>query len=284
MPGTCSRCGARLPFLRRLSGSSLCASCEATEGMEVESARQQYAALLAQLSASSIEPAQVQAQLPELAKRARLQGEELKRLHAESFKSYFDQALKDDRLTEDADKLLSEIGRVLGISQTTFDAQFNYLKPPLIVARANDGRLGVLANPQVMLKKGEVAHLQASATLLKEVVDRESGGTYGGVSFRVAKGVRVHTGAVGGKSIVVGTHLESADIGLLTVTSQRTIFAGQRQSIEMPHAKLLTLNVFWDGIRFHLSNRTKAPRFILTPGWGSAVAAVVNAAWQRQSD
>ena len=263
MAGTCSGCGARLPFLRRRTGSSLCPSCEFQERTAVEWARQQHTALLLLLSTSPIEPAQIQAQLAQLAKSARLDGEELKRLYLETVKSCLARVLEDDRLSEEEEERLQEIYDLLGVDQTTLDAEFGELKPRLIAARANDGRLAVLPSPPIMLKKGEVAYLQASAAFLNEVDDRESVGSHGGVSSRVA---------------------EMGDIGLLTVTSHRTVFVGRRQSMEMPHAKLLTLKVLSNGIRFYLPDSKNAPLFRLDKGWGSAVAATINTVWQRQSD
>jgi hypothetical protein len=277
--GTCSGCGARLPFLRRFSGSSVCPSCEAKERAAVAWARQEYTGLLTLLSTSPIEPTEIQAQLAQLAKSARLDGEELKWLHLKIVKWCLARALTDDCLSEDEEERLKEIYDLLGVDQTTLDAEFGELKPRLIAARANDGRLAVLSSPPIMLKKGEVAYLQASAALLDEVDDRESVGSYRGARYRVVKGSLLHTGGVGGRPTVA----EIADIGLLTVTSQRTVFVGQRQSMEMPHAKLLTLNVLSNGIRFYLPDPRNAPLFKLDKGWGSAVAATINAVWQRKS-
>jgi hypothetical protein len=42
-------------------------------------------------------------------------------------------------------------------------------------------------------------------------------------------------------------------------------------------AKLIGIQVFDDGITFHVSYRVKSPMFKLDPGWSEAVAATVNA-------
>lgn len=263
MAGTCSGCGARVSLLRRVTGSSVCPSCEFEERAAVERAREQHTALLLLLSTSPIEPAKIQIQLAQLAESARLDGEELKRLHLETVRSCLARALEDGRLSKEEEERLQEIYDLLKLDQTTLDAEFGDLKPQLIAARANDGRLAVLPSQPIMLKKGEVAHLEVSAALLNEVNDRESVGSHDGVSSRVP---------------------QIGDIGLLTVTSQRTVFVGRRQSMEMPHAKLLTLKVLSNGIRFYLPEPKNAPVFRLDKGWGSAVAATINAVWKRQSD
>lgn len=284
MAETCSTCGSRLPFLRRLTGRSLCQSCEAEERKAVKSARERYEALLSELTASSVDPAHVQPQLPQLAESARLHGSEVKRLHLQAYRSCIEDALEDDYITVDEEKRINEIANVLDVGEGVLDGELSDLKVRIFVARANDGRLPTLESPHIMLKKDEVAHLETEAALTKEVVDREMRGGYGGVSFRVAKGVRFHTGGVRGKSVVTGTHLEVADTGILTVTSKRAVYTGQRQSIEMPYTKLLGLQVFNDGIQLHLSNRKKPPLFRLGAGLGSAVAAAINAVCQEQPD
>jgi hypothetical protein len=63
------------------------------------------------------------------------------------------------------------------------------------------------------------------------------------------------------------------------VTSRRTVFLGNRKTLELAHAKLLNLNVFSDGLQFHVSGRANAPLFA---GFdGELVAAYVSQAAQR---
>jgi hypothetical protein len=128
------------------------------------------------------------------------------------------------------------------------------------------------------MKRGERAHLQVPADLMKEVVLREYRAGYSGFSFRIAKGVRFHTGGVRGRSVVVGTELQVSDSGVLVITSQRAVFKGLRRAIESNYAKLVGLNVFVDGIQIHVSNRQTAPLFRVPNGF--LVAAAVNAASQ----
>jgi hypothetical protein len=100
-----------------------------------------------------------------------------------------------------------------------------------------------------------------------------------GVSFRVAKGVRFRTGAFRARSVVIGTSLVEADRGTLTITSLRTVFSGQRKTLDLPHSKLVNLNVYTDGISFNMSNRQTVPLFRVQNG--QVVAAIINAAAQR---
>jgi len=139
----------------------------------------------------------------------------------------------------------------------------------LLVARANDGRLPVIEEPHVMVAPGELVHLELPAALTKAVVKREFRGGSSGVGFRVARGMSVRTGAMRGRSVVVGTSIENVDQGILAITSQRTLFSGSRKTIECKHSKLVGLQVYTDGNRdrgvepterLHISTRRRAIR------------------------
>jgi len=69
-------------------------------------------------------------------------------------------------------------------------------------------------------------------------------------------------------------------MGELTITSHRVVFTGNR-SIEMPYKKLLSLEVFEDGIKFHLSNRKDPILFKLGQAYADAAAAVAGASCQH---
>jgi hypothetical protein len=267
-------------MLRRFTGKSLCDSCEAQRKRARQAAAQEYRSLLADLTAAPDRVAELEPMLRPAAQGAELPGEELTRLNQGAFEAYLERALEDDYLTVDEEATMNNLAGALDISQSTFESRFAAWMPRLLVARCNDGRLLSIASPHIVLKKSEVAYMETSAALMKKVVHREYRGGYSGVSFRVMKGVRFHTGGTRGKSVVTGTSLQVSDTGLLTVTSQRAVYTGARQSIEMPYAKLLSLNVFNDGIQFHLSNRKNPPLFRLEAGLGNAVAATINAAAQ----
>ena len=76
-----------------------------------------------------------------------------------------------------------------------------------------------------------------------------------------------------------GTQLQAEDDGILSLASQRAAHLGSRKTMEFPHSKLMNVEVFTDGIRFHASNRQRSPLFAV--GNGEIVAATLNAAMQR---
>jgi hypothetical protein len=199
---------------------------------------------------------------------------------SEAFRSYAENVLADDHLTEAEEGAFREVAAALGIGQNDLATTFGDLLNRLVIARVNDGRLGVIDEPHLIAKKGEVVHLETPASLMKQVAQREWRGGTSGVSFHIAKGVTYRTGAIRGRSVVAGTELQVADSGVLSVTSQRIAYLGNK-TIEMTYAKLMSLDVFSDGVRVHVSNRQNAPLFRVDHGIGEVIAATVNAAMQR---
>ena len=158
-------------------------------------------------------------------------------------------------MTADEEDALSGLAEAVGYEQADFEKHDLYTR--LQVAKLNDGRLPVVESPKLMAKRGEVVHLETAAALMKEVAVREWRGASQGVSFPIAKGVRYRVGSTRGHLVTIGTELQIADTGILSVTSQRAAFLGSRKTVEMPYAKLLGMNVFSDAISFSLSNRQK---------------------------
>lgn len=208
-----------------------------------------------------------------------LSDRERRSLSDAAFERYADAVLTDDILTEDEEAALLDLSDALGIEQGALETKHRPILNRLVVARVNDGRLPVIDSPMLMTKKDEVVHLETQAILLKEVAIREYRGGYSGVSFRIAKGVRYHTGGSRGRVEVVGTELQAADAGALSISSKRAVFMGSKRSIEFAYAKLLNIDVFTDGIRFHVSNRQTSHLFRLDSG--DVAAATLNAAVQR---
>ena len=188
-------------------------------------------------------------------------------------------ALNDDILTVDEEDALIGLADALGIDQEAVAKRHLPIMHRLVVARVNDGRLPEVTDPHLLTKKGEVVHLETAATLIKEVAVREYRGGYSGVSIRIAKGVRYNTGATRGRSVVVGTKLEAADVGVLSVTSTRAVYVGTSRTTEFAYSKLVSLDAFTDGLRFHVTNRQNASLFRLESG--DVVVATINAAMQR---
>ncbi len=288
----CIRCGAKLGFISRFSKASLCASCVQQEKKERAAAeereRARRSAALAEYNRTAHELWQGKlsfdsgsAVLTRITAENRLTPEDMDPICTQAFQEIAEEALQDDILTEQEEHRLMAIGDVLGIHQERFNREFRDLVYRLLIAQVNDGRLPRISpsDAGIILRRGESAHASFPAALLKEVAVREYQGGYSGFSFRIAKGIRYHTGGVRGRSVIVGRKVEQEDRGQLVLTSHRAVFVGERRNVEVGYAKLLNVEVFEDGVRFSVSTR-KVPT-LLRMANGEVVTAIVNAAAQK---
>lgn len=249
---------------------------------QIAAAEAEYARLVGELVSG--DPARMSAATGALTSNPTilaLRPDDRARLGGDSFRRYADALLADDILSEQDEATFGNVAESLGITDESLQSTHKDVLHHLYVAKINDGRFSVLEEPQLMTKPGESVYMETVAMLLKEVAIREWQGGYGGVSFRVAKGVRFSTGKVRGKSVVVGSELKAEDQGVLSVTSKRIAFLGGRKSVEVPYTKLMGLQVFSDGLTVESSSRQNAVMFKVDEGLGEAVAATVNAAAQE---
>ncbi|MBV8773546.1 MAG: hypothetical protein JO166_14630 [Deltaproteobacteria bacterium] len=243
-------------------------------------AAKNYRNLLAATAQGKTDSIRVRRRLDELAREAKLPDPTRSQLLADSANEMLDRLLGDSLPKARESEILERID-CIGVTDDFIRGHadaFPDLVIRIAVARANAGQLEVLRDPGIILNNGEAAYLQVHASLMKQVRHATRG--YGGLSFRLAKGVYYHIGSSRGGS--VGTSLEEADRGTLTVTSRRVVYTGQRQSREMLHSKIMAVNTYEDGIEFNLSNRQNAPLFRLRKGFGHVVAATLNAAMHHE--
>jgi hypothetical protein len=239
-----------------------------------------YAGLLDQLGDHSL-PGDGVTDLAIVSRQAGYSPDELARVNAQAFCAVATRTVSDDLLTPEENAQLSSLMMTLNITWAWVDSIDQGLQERVLVSSINGGILPEVATPHVLPKKGEVVHFECDATLIKEVAIREYQGGYQGFSFPIGKtGVRYRVGGSRGHSVEVGTKLDVADAGILSITNKRAIYLGSRKTVEMPYAKLANLTVFNNGLQFHQSNRVNAPLFRIPRG-ADVAAAIVNAASQR---
>ena len=196
MAAKCTICGRGLSFTRRLVGGGLCSSCATERVVCAQEARDEaqrlYSQALADLESDAPDPTRVTAILSQQAALTGWRDSHRGKLNEEALIRLADRALADDVLTEDEEGRFLAIATALGFSDVDLEQRFRDVLDRLLIARVNDGRLPTLQSPSLMLKRGEVAHAETSAALLKEVTVREYRGGYRGVSVRLTKGVRYH--------------------------------------------------------------------------------------------
>lgn len=183
--------------------------------------------------------------------------------------------MSDDVFTAEEEARVAGVADALGVSVSSLRQTAPDVFEDIVVGQINAGRLPVLPSPTVLMQNGEVAHGSFGASLMKEQTVREFRGGSQGVSIPIGMGIRYRTGSVRGRSVVVGTQLVAEDSGLLTVTSKRTIFTGQKKTLEFRRDRLVGIEQFRDGIRLNVSNRQAASLFKLAPGASPTILAAL---------
>jgi hypothetical protein len=196
-----------------------------------------------------------------------------------AFRAWVKAAIADDIFTPEEHHRLLSLMSVFGLTPDALASLDRDLSHDVLVAEINSGYLPEVRSPHLIPKAGEGVHLEVPASLMREGAVREYQGGYSGFSFPIGKtGIRYKVGGARGHSMQVGTKLQVVDSGTLAVTNTRTLYTGERKTVDMPYSKLVNLTVYSDAIVFHLSNRVNAPMFAIA---SDVVAAVVNAAAQQ---
>lgn len=88
-----------------------------------------------------------------------------------------------------------------------------------------------------------------------------------GVSFRIAKGVHYRTGSFKGRPVQI-TELKHQGNGMLALTNKQFYFHGGMKAFKLPYNKLVTMEVFEDGLRMQKDGvRSKPQTFRGADGW-----------------
>lgn len=111
-----------------------------------------------------------------------------------------------------------------------------------------------IPNAPITLRELEECYLGFSSQLMeRKIVHRGYSSTSQSVSIRIAKGVRYRVGS--GRSVPIKEEITIKHPGNLFLTNLRIVFSSGAKSFEIPFTKLLTFNVYNDGIEFILNNK-----------------------------
>jgi hypothetical protein len=266
----CPHCGQPGPFA---------SVDQASRFSERESARAAYTELLAAITTGPTGMSDG-SELAKVRDTARFTAAELEAMNLDAVRPAVATAVADDLITPEERSHLDDLLSTLGVSWDDVRRSDPELYEHAFVSSINGGQLPQVASPHILQKLGEIVHYECEAILMREVAVRQYQGGYSGFSFPIGKtGIRYKVGGSRGHSAQVGTQVQVADSGVLSITNKRAVYTGSRKTVDMPYTKLVNLSVYRDGIQFHLSNRVNAPLFKMSAG-SDIVAAIVNMAAQ----
>lgn len=182
------------------------------------------------------------------------------------------------------------VGMILALFLLRKREQQNYLaKMEQMAAALDDLAESGFPSDDVIFatEKDEEVVIRISGVGLKEYRSKGSnyGGGYGGLSFRVTKGVRANVGGMRGSSTRKPEESTLIDVGQVTFTNQRIVFTGDNVVAEFQLDKVVNLETSPNGIQLEISVSNRPKTAVLeaanypepTPGMAADLALT----WQK---
>lgn len=148
----------------------------------------------------------------------------------------------------------------LSFCSTNCAAKYN----ELWLNELREGRLtGKVAGekpPIVLKQQEELKVVLPNMSLLEPRAIRKSSGLYGGPTIRVTKGVSFRLGGAQGRG-ESHEELRNIDKGVLTLTNQRLVFSGEKRTLNIDLAKIISIQPFKDGIAIRREGKEKTQYF-----------------------
>jgi len=244
-------------------------------------ARAEYQRLLQSALDDGVLSADEAAQLETVREEGALTPDEVRMAALAIYRVALRDAAADARLTPDEDAALHRLQEQLGLSEQDLGADFNQLSRLRMLARIAESNMPEVHSP-VPLVPDERCHWVVQCTLADRIpvpqsVRRELRGT----SFAV---LSAEPFAARGEvdPLRPADDVLPSDLGVLVVTSRRTIFQGAKRTISVPHARVEHVTLFADGIR--LDEIGQARRYFLVDDPDPACATLLHAARVRRSE
>jgi hypothetical protein len=223
------------------------------------------------------------AELDRLRTEKELTPVEVRMVARATYRTILREAMKDERLTDDEDRLLHELQAQLGLTDRDLEApdrvQLSRLRT---LARLEGGQLPVIESP-VDLVPHEKAHWVVQSAFAEQL-DLPTPGRrqLRGIDLSLDDDAPFHAEA-DRDALRPAEDILPSDLGILVVTSRRTIFQGAKRRVIIAHARLQTLTLFADGIRLEEPGREMRGYF-LTDDAELTAAVLLHAARKRRRE
>lgn len=242
--------------------------------------RRRYERVLAEAVADGVLTQEEHEELERLRREKDLTAGEVRMAARAIYRSALREAAADDVLTPEEDEALHRLQATLGLSEADLGADLTQVSRLRMLARTTEGNLPAVKCP-VPLVPEEVCHWVVQCTLADRLaIPTGRAATLRGTTWPV-------TGDVGFSPTRQLSALRPADdilptdLGMLVVTSRRTVFQGARRTLSVPHARVDALTVFADGIRLD-ELRPTPQRYFLVDDPDLTAAMLLHAARRRR--
>jgi hypothetical protein len=180
-----------------------------------------------------------------------LSAEEVRMVALTIYRRALRSAMSDSRVTIEEDTTLQRLQKLLGLNPTDLKGDRDQLQRLHLLARIERGDLPRVNTP-VPMDSGEVCHWVVQARLAQKLtIPGPARPPLARVSFRVDAPTPFH---VTGErdSLHASDDILPLDLGMLLITSRRTLFRGARRTATLPHLKLERVELYADGLKLEV--------------------------------
>jgi hypothetical protein len=157
-------------------------------------------------------------------------------------------AAEDARLSPEEDRHLTRLQQELGLSDDDLGEDHETLGRLRLLARIEAGQLATMDAPMPLVPH-EVCHWVSPASLADRLeLPGRTRSELRGVALPVGGRAAVPVAATL-DPIRPSEDILPVDLGLLMITSRRTVFQGAKRTVSVPHARLDTVVLHADGLR-----------------------------------
>ncbi len=170
-------------------------------------------------------------------------------------------AVADSRITEEEDEELQRMRGQLGLSDRDLRDDVAQLQRVRLLSEIERDHLPHVASP-VPLAGGEQCHWVLQARLADRLSTPGRKSELRQLNFLVAA-QSVFSAAGERSELRQSDEMLPTDMGVLLVTDRRTLFRGARRTVNVPHLKLVSIDLYKDGVAIEESDPARRSFFIV---------------------
>ncbi len=270
--GKCIFCGESAGFLRRAHKE--CQIKNDREQREREASKQLILSEIEVAGVSKRDLPLLKQKITKMAESHKIDSSILESLVICGWENLVERAFDDGILTEEEESNLTKLKEYFSLSEIQLDRRGVFTKM-LKGSVLRDLMNGILPENEKIdrnlpfnFQKGEKAIWVFQDVDYYEQKKRiEYVGGSQGVSIRIAKGLYYRTGSFKGERVETEETIH-ADTGTLCVTNKHVYFSGVTKGFRIKHDKIVSLQLFSDGIGLQRDLATAKPQsFVTGDGW-----------------
>jgi hypothetical protein len=170
-------------------------------------------------------------------------------------------AVADSRITEEEDEVLQRLRSQLGLSDRDLREDVAQVQRVRLLSEVERDHLPHVDSP-VPLASGEQCHWVIQARLADRLSTPGRKSELRKLRFAVAS--QDVFSADGERSdLRTSDEILPTDMGVLLITDRRTLFRGARRTVNVPHLKLLSIDLFKDGVSIEESEPARRNFFMV---------------------